>query len=85
MNLSASDFFYISVGLAIWVTVAILFWITSEIILVVRSLRTVGDTVKKNILGIESFNKGIQLGFIRIIKNYLEKSKKVGDINEKTK
>jgi len=85
MDFNAANFFYISVGLAIWIAVIVLFWVANEIVLVIRSLKTVSSKVEKGILGLEAINHGIKLGIVTMIKNFLINLKKGGENNEITK
>jgi len=77
--MKASDFFFISAGVGIWVLVAIWVVLIYQIIKLLSNLR---ESIKDLNLGVKSVKSGVKLGFFTLLARLLG-TKKEGEGDEK--
>lgn len=81
----AATFFYISVGLSVWIIVGALVIVLREVQLTIRSMREVVSDVKHSVADLELLKKGIKVGVLTLVSNVIGgKYAKGGDKDEPT-
>lgn len=82
MNFPA-NFFYLSVGIAVWVAVTALVFVAVEVINTLKATQTLLTDVKKSVADLELLKTSIKVGIMTLIGNLLgRKSKLKGGKNQ---
>lgn len=72
MNFPA-NFYYLSVGVAVWIAVAALVFVAIEIIRTLKATQTILTDVKKSVADLELLKTSIKVGVMTLVSNLLGK------------
>lgn len=74
----AQIFFYISAGLAVWITVIGLLVIIVEVVQMLRMLKKIMANVQSGIADLDALKSGIKLGVLSMVSNVIGSRKSRG-------